>query len=571
MDREQIGCLLDRFAAVENAKASVQLTMRRKNMKPGGVNTFPPDVSHKGTEAIGRLPRPRPGSFPAKSCLWLLVGAGLLPFTMVQSVIPLAAWVAPVFLLRFARTTRRSGLALLGVFAAYELAAAIAARGSAATTLEILVVSVMIYQVSRAVGSTLAYAADRYVGARLSAWPRMFVFPAAYTAVDWLLSLAQAPNTTGSIAYSQFSSLAFLQFVSVTGMWGVTFLVTWFASVVNMLLESQSEWPRVVRQGGVYAGALAAVLLFGYTRLDMTPASTSSVRVAAITLDPAVQESSEAGIDWLALGTASDTQRQFVARQLNPIMNQLVQRTEIALQSGAKIVVWAEGSGTILEENRAQTLEQVQRLAKEYGAFIEPSLAIANRTHSQKWLLNEAVLIDPNGENVWTYEKTYPTQPVETYYTVAGNGVLPTTATPYGMVSTAICNDFHFPPLIRQAGSHRVDLFLLPVNEVHPFEQEDEVGAAFRAVENGFTLIRPADVGFSSIVDPFGRLLARQDSRTTGSGILITDVPVAGVRTIYSRIGDVFAYLCAAAVVGLTGVAYFKRSRPVATSNLVAS
>ena len=168
----------------------------------------------------------RSSALATQSWWWLLLGAGLLPFTMVQTVIPLAAWVAPVFLLRFARTARRGGLALLGIFAAYELAAAIAARGSATTSVEILVVSVLIYQVSRAVGCTLAYAADRFVGARLPAWPRMLVFPATYTTMEWLLSLAQAPNTTGSIAYSQFSSLALLQLLSLTGMWGVIFMVT---------------------------------------------------------------------------------------------------------------------------------------------------------------------------------------------------------------------------------------------------------------------------------------------------------------------------------------------------------
>jgi len=42
----------------------------------------------------------------ARSWLWLGIGAALLPFTLLQTVVPLAAWLAPVFLLRFTRMQR---------------------------------------------------------------------------------------------------------------------------------------------------------------------------------------------------------------------------------------------------------------------------------------------------------------------------------------------------------------------------------------------------------------------------------------------------------------------------------
>ena len=38
------------------------------------------------------------------SWLWLACGAALLPFTGLQTTIPLAGWLAPIFLLRFTRT-----------------------------------------------------------------------------------------------------------------------------------------------------------------------------------------------------------------------------------------------------------------------------------------------------------------------------------------------------------------------------------------------------------------------------------------------------------------------------------
>ena len=50
------------------------------------------------------------------SWLWLIVGAALLPFTSLVPSLWLAAWIAPVFLLRFARTQRaRVGIPLIAL------------------------------------------------------------------------------------------------------------------------------------------------------------------------------------------------------------------------------------------------------------------------------------------------------------------------------------------------------------------------------------------------------------------------------------------------------------------------
>ncbi len=38
------------------------------------------------------------------SWLWLVVGLALLPFSTVHAELPIAAWLAPIFVLRFART-----------------------------------------------------------------------------------------------------------------------------------------------------------------------------------------------------------------------------------------------------------------------------------------------------------------------------------------------------------------------------------------------------------------------------------------------------------------------------------
>jgi hypothetical protein len=152
------------------------------------------------------------------SWLWLAIGFLLLPFTMVQTVIPLAAWLAPTFLLRFARTSRRARTALPSIFIAYAIGVLIATRGAESGSIQLLIVGIVVFPLIRGLMYTLPYAADRWIGARLGPWARVLVFPLAFTAVDWVMSLGKIVNSTGSPAYSQYSNLALLQILSITGM-----------------------------------------------------------------------------------------------------------------------------------------------------------------------------------------------------------------------------------------------------------------------------------------------------------------------------------------------------------------
>jgi len=56
--------------------------------------------------------------------------------------------------------------------------------------------------------------------------------------------------------------------------------------------------------------------------------------------------------------------------------------------------------------------------------------------------------------------------------------------------------------------------------------------------------VRPTGDGISLMTDYLGRVIASQNYSASNDGILLGSVPTRGVSTIYSRIGDVFAYLC---------------------------
>ena len=75
--------------------------------------------------------------------------------------------------------------------------------------------------------------------------------------------------------------------------------------------------------------------------------------------------------------------------------------------------------------------------------------------------------------------------------------------------------------------------------------------ASFRAIEQGFNLIRHTSKGLSAAYDYQGHRLAASDYYQTSDYAMTSDIPTRGVRTIYSRLGDWFGWLCLAALVFL--------------------
>jgi len=228
---------------------------------------------------------------------------------MIQTVIPLAAWLAPVFLLRFTRTSRRALVALPLIFVTYAVGILIATRGSDTSNVGVLILGIITFPLIRGLMYTVPYAADRVIGSRLSLWARVFVFPLAFTSVDWLLSLSALINSTGSPAYSQYDNLALLQILSITGMWGVTFLLMWFASTANALWEHRFNRRLVRGVVGVLAVVLIAVFIFGFTRLNLFAPPSSSIQAATVTLDDPIIQQAASGIDWLSFNQSTDAER----------------------------------------------------------------------------------------------------------------------------------------------------------------------------------------------------------------------------------------------------------------------
>ena len=172
---------------------------------------------------------------------------------------------------------------------------------------------------------------------------------------------------------------------------------------------------------------------------------------------------------------------------------------------------------------------------------------------------NRAVLIDPAGNTVWDYHKAHPIPFAESLDYDGGPEIAPFIDTPYGRIAGVICYDTDYVPYMHQAAWAQVGLLLAPANDWPAIKYDHTHVAVYRAVENGLSMMRPDAKGVSLAVDPFGRELASADYYTTDRLDLVAMMPIQAVPTVYSRIGDVFAWLGIVALVGLAIRAMFGR------------
>jgi len=175
---------------------------------------------------------------------------------------------------------------------------------------------------------------------------------------------------------------------------------------------------------------------------------------------------------------------------------------------------------------------------------------------------DEAVLLDPTGNVVWTYEKTHPA-PGEQGVIILGDGKVPTVDSPYGRLTNVICFDADYPATVRQAGQAGADLLLVPADDWQEIDPYHTQMATFRAIENGFSEVRQVGKGRSMAVDYEGHVLSASDYFTTNDRVMVAYVPVHGVRTIYATIGDLFAWLCIIGMVALIGLTIVQSRRRV--------
>ena len=438
--------------------------------------------------------------------MWLGLAAAFLPFSNGRWTVPLASWLAPVFLVRFLRTQRLlPGLILGGlVFTA----------ASFVHWWKIIPFGNWQYFAFAGVmvqGLFLIFVIDRIFSARLKGLKATFVLPTAWVTIEYLALFVSPYGSWGAMANTQFGFLSLWQMLCVTGTVGIAFLIGWFAAITNYAWEQGFRSRTAGVAMLIYGLTFTAIIAAGQVRLRFFAPEQLTVRVAGIT-----------GLEGLE-------------QRGDPTFK----RSRLEAQAGAKIIFWPESHVRVSKEDREEFFERASAFARETEIYLGVTLAASG---------SRFTLIAPNGDILFDRVKQIIVPGMEDKWylpALRDHEPLPVVDTLYGRIMGPICFEMNFPWYVRQSARSGVDIILSPTLDWKELTPWHTYIACARGVELGASVVRHADGGLSMAVDYQGRVLGTMNDFTTpdSQAVMICQVPVRGVPTFYARYGDVFAWL----------------------------
>lgn len=483
----------------------------------------------------------------------------LLVFANGQYAVSLAIWLAiPMLLFAVRKLKRGQGFlfAFLTIGVSYFI-------GFDVVPFLPFVASVVIAAIYSLTAS-LPYLIDSFFKKNRDSFLSTLIFPTAVVLMEYIYTQFNAYGTWGHMAYSQESQTMLMQSVSVFGMGYITFLVSWFASVVNWAYEQRDNLMNVKKAALTYGLVLGLTLIYGGYRMEFQTPNSETVRVASISAHDGYQ----IGFNIFDLANENGgIKAKAEARKQTTRLNQhLFDRSIAQAQAGAKIVFWAEGNGVVIKEDEQDLYQEASQVAAEQEIYLGLGLAVLDHTN-ERFIENKFVMFDPAGEKVIDYWKGISVPGAEAPFSNNTYTGIQKIETEYGTLAAAICFDLDFPHYLKAAGG--ADILLAPSNDFIEIDPMHTDMARVRAIEQGFNMIRQTSHGRSAGADYNGKVISEMDHYTDREKTMITHLPTKGVRTIYSVIGDSFIMVCFLALV-FTSVALKRRGTVSTKSQQIA-
>jgi apolipoprotein N-acyltransferase len=353
---------------------------------------------------------------------------------------------------------------------------------------------------------------------RGAVWSGLLGLPALWVTSEYVRNLITPHGSAGSLAYSQLRFLPFLQLASITGPWGMSFVLLLFPAAIAIGLYLRKTSPKRARQvASAGIGVVAAVLGFGAVRLAIP--MTQTARVGLIASD----EKANATVT----EPGADTERLF---------RDYANEAQKLAANGAQAIVLPEKLGVTLEGKAAETDAALQSVAAQTGATI-----VAGVVHVDAPLkYNEARIYVP-GSVVQRYDKQHMLPPFESNLKPGTTlTVLPRPQQKWGV---AICKDMDFASPARLYGEAGAGLMLVPAWDFVVDGSWHGHIAVMRGVEDGFSIARAAKNGFLTVSDDRGRIVGEVSSSSAPFATLLVNVPTTHSRTMYQVLGDWFAWV----------------------------
>lgn len=367
--------------------------------------------------------------------------------------------------------------------------------------------------------------------------------PALWVGLEYVRTFLLTGFPWNLLGYSQYQNLALIQIASITGVYGISFLLvlTNAGLALGCLHFRRGWWRRALLPLGGVGLFLLGVALFGMGRMASADTPRSQIRVGI------VQGNIDQGVKW---------DPGFQQRTVD-----IYRRLTHEVEKHTDLIVWPETAVPFFLREGGALSRRVLDLAGEVESFL--LVGSPDRTPDPSPRLhNSAFLISPDGEIEQRYDKIHlvpfgeyvPLKSLLFFVEKMATGIGDFKAgqrftvfeTPRGRFGVLICYETIFPDQVRRHVLAGAD-FLVNItndawfgNSAAPYQHLSM--AILRAVENGVYLVRAANTGVSALVEPTGRVVKQSDLFV--EAVLSGTFTPGSAGTFYTRTGDVFAWAC---------------------------
>ena len=371
-------------------------------------------------------------------------------------------------------------------------------------------------------GFTLSVLLFRALVLRGRYWSALLALPASWVGGEFLHNLLSPDGTGGSLSYTQLKFLPFLQLASITGPWGMSFLLLLFPAAIAIGWHlRRSEPKQALRVVGATFGILAVVLIFGTVRLalPMQKQQAAQVKVGLIASDePANVDVAHEGVN---------TER---------LLSEYANEAEKLAAQGAQVIVIPEKLGVVVDPATTNADAIFQSLSDKTGITIVAGLVRVDPPVKY----NEARVYTPHAALI-RYDKHHMLPPFES--NLKPGTTIAMLPEPHRNWGVEICKDMDFTPLSRTYGEAGAGLMLAPAWDFVQDRLWHGHIAIMRGVEDGFSIARAAKQGYLTVSDDRGRIVAEARSDSAPFATLLTEVPATHDNTVYLVLGDWFGWL----------------------------
>ena len=444
-------------------------------------------------------------------------GTGLHPHWWI-------AWLAPIPMLLAVPALSRSGAFLLS-FIAMSLGGMNLwgfLRGVLGVPLGVVVAALCLPAVMFAVAALF------FRSLSLRRAPAFAVFgpSALWVSLEYLSAVLSPHGTFGNLAYSQVSFLPVIQVASVTGIWGISFLIFLFAATVSVFIGRTGFVHSRTRLGIGVLLLFCVVFIFGWQRLKVDDSHHPSMMVMLLAKD-------------VSFDGYPDSDPQALA-----LFHEYAGELRRVTPAGTEVVVLPEKIARVSEI----ALPEVNDLFAKVAAEIKASIVVGLVRKTASAAFNESRVYSPQGGLVAIYAKHHLIPGVEPERAGAGRVVL---RQPPGTWGLTICKDMDFPKLSREYSQDGAGVLLVPAWDFQVDGWLHSRMAVLRNVEGGFAQARSARSGLLTISDNRGRVLAEVASNSAPFARVQASVPIGKATTFYQRFGDWFAWVSVILVIAI--------------------